>query len=155
MKRGKQVDRAFYLMIVNSSHSNTYFDIVEWIVQIKGEIVMAVNLYDAAYDLEKAIRQSDEYTRLTKMYDAVYADATARKMFEDFRDLQLKLQEKQMTGQEITQQEVDQAQQTVGIVQQNLKIAQLMEAEQQMSRVIADLNQLIMKPLEELYSSHQ
>lgn len=116
---------------------------------------MAVNLYDAAYDLEKAIRQSDEYTRLTKMYDAVYADETARKMFEDFRDLQLKLQQKQMTGQEITQQEVDQAQQTVGIVQQNLKIAQLMEAEQQMSRVIADLNQLIMKPLEELYSTHQ
>ncbi len=155
MKRGKRVDRAFYLMIVNPSQSHTYFDIVEWIVQIKGEIVMAVNLYDAAYDLEKAIRQSDEYTRLTKMYDAVYADATARKMFEDFRNLQLKLQEKQMTGQEITQQEVDQAQQTVGIVQQNLKIAQLMEAEQQMSRVIADLNQLIMKPLEELYSSHQ
>ncbi|NMD72027.1 YlbF family regulator [Bacillus sp. DNRA2] len=116
---------------------------------------MAVNIYDAAYDLEKAIRQSDEYARLQNMYQAVYADEGARKMFEGFRDLQLKLQEKQMMGQEITQQEMDEAQKTVGLVQQNLKIAQLMEAEQQMSRVIAELNQVIMKPLEELYSSHQ
>lgn len=116
---------------------------------------MAVNIYDAAYDLEKAIRQSDEYARLQNMYQAVYADEGARKMFESFRNLQLKLQEKQMMGQEITQQEMDEAQKTVGLVQQNLKIAQLMEAEQQMSRVIAELNQVIMKPLEELYSSHQ
>lgn len=116
---------------------------------------MAINLYDAAYDLEKAIRQSDEYTRLQKMYDAVYADEAARKMFEEFRELQLNLQQKQMMGEQITQEEVEQAQKTVETVQQNLKIAQLMEAEQQMSRVINDLNQLIMKPLEELYSSHQ
>jgi cell fate (sporulation/competence/biofilm development) regulator YlbF (YheA/YmcA/DUF963 family) len=124
-------------------------------LNFKGEIEMAVNLYDAAYALEKAIRQSDEYARLQKMYQEVYADEAARKMFEGFRELQLNLQQKQMMGQEITQEEVEQAQKTVEVVQQNLKIAQLMEAEQLMSRVIAELNQVIMKPLEDLYSSHQ
>ncbi|MGJ7919401.1 YlbF family regulator [Neobacillus sp. LXY-4] len=116
---------------------------------------MAVNMYDAAYELERAIRQSDEYARLQKMYKDVYADEAARKMFEGFRELQLNLQQKQMMGQEITQAEVEQAQKTVEVVQQNLKIAQLMEAEQLMSRVIAELNQVIMKPLEELYTSQQ
>lgn len=116
---------------------------------------MAVNLYDAAYELEKAIRQSDEYARLKKMYQEVYADETARKMFESFRDIQLNLQQKQMMGQEISQQEVEQAQKTVEIVQQNPKIVQLMDAEQRMSMVIADLNKVIMKPLEELYTKQQ
>lgn len=141
---------------VNFFQSYTYFGIVKWIVEsTKGEIEMAVNMYDAAYELERAIRQSDEYARLQKMYKDVYADEAARKMFEGFRELQLNLQQKQMMGQEITQAEVEQAQKTVEVVQQNLKIAQLMEAEQLMSRVIAELNQVIMKPLEELYTSQQ
>lgn len=114
---------------------------------------MAINLYDAAYELEKAVRQSEEYTRLKTMYQEVNADEASRKMFESFREIQMKLQQKQMMGEEITPQEVEQAQKTVALVQQNPKIAQLMDAEQRMSMVIADMNQIIMKPLEELYGT--
>ncbi|PKG25431.1 YlbF family regulator [Niallia nealsonii] len=116
---------------------------------------MAVNLHDSAYELEKAIRQSDEYSNLKKMYDAVNADASAKAMFENFRNIQMQLQQKQMTGQEISQEEVEQAQKTVALVQQHEKIAKLMEAEQRMSMAIGELNQIIMKPLEELYGSPQ
>lgn len=34
---------------------------------------MAVHFYDAAYDLEKALRNSDEYSRLRGLYDQVNA----------------------------------------------------------------------------------
>jgi cell fate (sporulation/competence/biofilm development) regulator YlbF (YheA/YmcA/DUF963 family) len=112
---------------------------------------MAVNLYDSAYDLEKAIRNSSEYTDLKSLYDEVNGDESARVMFENFRNIQLQLQEKQMMGQEITQEEVEQAQKTVALVQQHEKISNLMAAEQRMSMVIAEMNQIIMKPLEELY----
>ncbi|MBJ7896132.1 YlbF/YmcA family competence regulator [Bacillus atrophaeus] len=114
---------------------------------------MAGNFYDAAYDLEKAIRESEEYTRLKGLYDEVNADESAKRMFENFRDVQLKLQQKQMSGEEITQGEVEQAQKTVALVQQHEKISQLMEAEQRMSMLIGELNKVIMKPLEELYGS--
>ncbi|MBY0123095.1 YlbF family regulator [Bacillus sp. S/N-304-OC-R1] len=112
---------------------------------------MPVNLYDAAYELEKAVRQSSEYSTLKQAYAEVNADPTAKAMFENFRHIQMQLQQKQMMGQEITQAEVQQAQQTVAQVQQNAKIAKLMEAEQRMSMIIAELNKIIMKPLEELY----
>lgn len=114
---------------------------------------MAVNLYDAAYELEKAIRQSDEFKRLKQMYDAVNADDSARRMFENFRNIQMNLQQKQMMGQEISQEEVNQAQKSVALVQQHPVISKLMEAEQRMGMVIGELNQLIMKPLEELYGN--
>jgi len=74
-------------------------------------------------------------------------------MFENFRDIQVNLQQKQMTGQEITQEEVEQAQKTVALVQQHDKISQLMEAEQRVSVLIGELNKVIMKPLEELYGN--
>jgi len=116
---------------------------------------MAVNLHDAGYELEKAIRQSDEYTNLKKMYDLVNGDPSAKAMFENFRNIQMQLQQKQMSGIEITQEEVEQAQKTVALVQQHESISKLMEAEQRMSMVIAELNQIIMKPLEELYGAPQ
>ncbi|MCQ6280680.1 YlbF family regulator [Bacillus sp. EB600] len=116
---------------------------------------MAVNLYDAARELEKVIRQSDEYKQLTQAYAEVNADEAAKRMFDSFRKMQMNLQQKQMMGQDITQAEVEQAQKTVALVQQNPKISHLMQAEQRMSTVIGELNQLIMKPLEELYGTPQ
>lgn len=116
---------------------------------------MAVNLHDAAYDLERAIRNSYEFIDLKKMYDAVNADEAARRMFENFRNIQMQLQQKQMMGEDITQEEVEHAQKTVALVQQHDTIGRLMEAEQRMSVIINELNQIIMKPLEELYSAAQ
>ncbi|MFJ7975997.1 YlbF family regulator [Peribacillus sp. JNUCC 23] len=113
------------------------------------------NLYDSAYDLEKAIRESNEYKELKSLFDQVNSDESAKGMFENFRNMQMNLQQKQMTGQEITPEEVEQAQKTVALVQQHEAISRLMEAEQRMSMAIADLNKIIMKPLEDLYGSPQ
>jgi cell fate (sporulation/competence/biofilm development) regulator YlbF (YheA/YmcA/DUF963 family) len=116
---------------------------------------MSTNLYDTAYEMEKAVRGSKEYTELKRLYDQVNADASARSMFENFRQIQMMLQQKQMAGQEIRPDEVQQAQKTVSLVQQHPVISKLMEAEQRMSMVIAELNNIIMKPLEELYGAPQ
>ncbi len=116
---------------------------------------MGVNLYDYANELEKALRESDEFLELKKVYDEVNADESAKKMFDNFRNIQVTLQQKQMNGEQITQEEVEQAQKTAQLVQQHATISKLMEAEQRMSMVINELNKVIMKPLEELYGSMQ
>ncbi|MCM3004738.1 YlbF family regulator [Priestia koreensis] len=116
---------------------------------------MAVNVYDVAYDLEKAVRASEEYSNLKQAYQEVEADSSAKELFDKFRNIQLELQQKQMSGQEISQQEVEQAQQTVAFVQQNPKIAKLMESEQRMSTLIAEVNKIVMKPLEDIYGTVQ
>ncbi|HYK74973.1 MAG TPA: YlbF family regulator [Pseudoneobacillus sp.] len=113
------------------------------------------NLYDTAYEMEKAIRGSAEYAQLIQSYNEVNSDPSAKSMFENFRKIQMNLQQKQMMGQDISQAEVEQAQKTVALVQQNAKIAKLMEAEQRMSMIIAELNRIIMKPLEDLYGPMQ
>ncbi|WP_100330516.1 YlbF family regulator [Bacillus xiapuensis] len=112
---------------------------------------METNLYDLAYELEKGLRQSAELAQLKQLYKEVNDDQEAHAIFSNFREIQMRLQEKQMTGQEITEEEVQQAQKTVAIVQQHDKISKLMEAEQKMSMTIAELNKIMMKPLEEMY----
>lgn len=111
------------------------------------------NIYDSAYDLEKAIRESEEFKSLKLAYDAVMNDATAKQMFDNFRDTQMALQEKQMQGQEITEEEVEKARQVVELVQQHEDISKLMEEEQRLNTVINDVSRIITKPLEELYGA--
>ena len=111
------------------------------------------NLYDNAYDLEKAIRACDEYQQLKKCYDNLEQDETGKKMFANFRNLQIELQKKQMQGEQITREEAQSAQRQLQMIQQHQGISKLMEAEQRMSMVINDLNKIITKPLEELYGT--
>ncbi|WP_033829594.1 YlbF family regulator [Bacillus andreraoultii] len=113
---------------------------------------MAGNIFETANTLEQVIRDSAEFTELRLHYANLYADQEAKKLFDDFRNVQMNLQQKQMTGQPISQEEVMQAQQMVSVIGQNEKIARLMEAEQRMSGVIAEINKIVMRPLEELYN---
>ncbi|TQS76593.1 YlbF family regulator [Ornithinibacillus gellani] len=109
------------------------------------------NIYDKAYELEKAIRESDEFQNLEAAYETVMKEESSKKLFESFRDTQLALQEKQMQGEEITEEELDQARKVVELVQQQPDISKLMEQEQRLHLVINDVSRIITKSLEELY----
>lgn len=110
------------------------------------------NMYDNAYGLEKAIRESQEFIVLKESFEKVMNDESSRKLFEEFRDKQIEIQEKQMQGQEISEEELEKVKSVVDLVQQNEVISKLMEAEQRLNLVINEINQIITKPLEELYN---
>jgi len=114
-------------------------------------MIMSVNIYDEANRLESALRQSDEYNAIKEHYSAVNNNPESKKIFDDFRKIQLNLQEKQMSGQEITEDDLNKAQATAELIEKDENISKLMEAEQKMSFMIQEINRVIMKPLEELY----
>lgn len=109
-------------------------------------------IYDSAYGLEKSIRESTEFHSLKEAFEVVMNDEASKKMFENFRDTQVALQEKQMQGEDISEEEVEEARIIVEEVQQHETISKLMEAEQSLNVVINDISQIITKPLEELYN---
>lgn|SRR5699024_3177026 len=111
------------------------------------------NIYDRAHDLEKAITESDEFKTLKASFENVMNDEAAKKMFDDFRDTQMELQEKQIQGQEITEEEIEKARKVVELVQQHEEISKLMEAEQRLNVVINDVSRIITSQLEELYGN--
>ncbi|MFC3418501.1 YlbF family regulator [Salinicoccus hispanicus] len=112
---------------------------------------MAVNVYDQANALEDALRQSDEFQNMKDLYGKVNSNPESKQLFDDFRQVQMNLQQKQMQGEEILEEEVQQAQKSAEDIEKDENIKSLMEAEQKMSELIQDLNRVIMKPIEELY----
>ncbi|MEK4931550.1 MULTISPECIES: YlbF/YmcA family competence regulator [Bacillus] len=116
---------------------------------------MTKNIHDVAYELQKAIAENEDFQTLKASYSAVQGDAESKNLFEEFRTMQLGLQQKMMQGQEITEEDNQKAQEVVARIQQDAKITKLMETEQRLNIVITDVNKIIMQPLEELYSAQQ
>ncbi|MCK7605458.1 YlbF family regulator [Geobacillus stearothermophilus] len=114
---------------------------------------MSESLRALARQLEQAIWASEPFQQLKQAYDHVRHDDTAYRLFANFRDIQLRLHEKQMRGAAILPDEIEQAQKAMVLAQQNEKLARLMALEQQMSMTIAEVQQIAMKPLEELHRS--
>src|SRR5690625_7917609 len=108
-------------------------------------------IQESAEQLEQALRESEEFKNLKGAYDAVMSDDIAKRMFDDFRNTQMELQQKQMQGQEITEEEVEKARKVVETVQQHEQISKLMEEEQKVNDLINNVSRTITKPLEELY----
>lgn len=115
-------------------------------------LIMAVNLYDHANKLEQALRESDEYQAIKNAYAKVNANEESKKLFDEFRETQLGFQQKQMQGEEIGEEELQQAQEQAQKVEQDENISELMNAEQKMSQVFQEINQVLVKPLDEIYN---
>ncbi|MFB4163724.1 YlbF family regulator [Alteribacillus sp. JSM 102045] len=109
------------------------------------------NIYDNARELSQALRNSDDFQNLKNLHEEVENDEVAKRMLDNFRQLQLDLQQKQMQGQQPSEEEITQAQKQFEMVQQHDVISKLMEEEQRMSTIISDLNKIITEPLEDLY----
>lgn len=112
-----------------------------------------VSLQDTAYELEKLIRQSQEYSALKKAYQDVEQNPEAKRLFDSFKQVQLRLQQKQQLGQPLTQADAQSVQNQLQMIQGNPLIATLMLREQQMGRIIEQINQIITKPLQDLYQN--
>lgn len=110
-------------------------------------------IQESANALEQALRESEEFKALKEAYDAVMSDDIAKRMFDDFRTTQIELQQKQMQGLEITEEEVEKARKVVETVQQHEQISNLMAEEQRVNDLINEVSRTITKPLEELYDA--
>ena len=113
------------------------------------------NPYDKARELATELKGSEEFTKLSDLHAQVNEDEVAKRMLDNFRNVQLGLQEKQMQGQEITEEEVQEAQKQFELVQQHEVISQLMEEEQRMSQLVGEINKIITEPLEDLYGVNE
>lgn len=116
---------------------------------------MSVNIYDAANQLERDLRKTDQYKKLEEAFETLQKDDEAKALFDQFRLTQQTLQQKQMTGQEIGEDEAKQAQELSQKVGNNDVLSELIQAEQELGQMIEEINQIALKPIQKLYQANQ
>lgn len=114
---------------------------------------MSNNIYDTANQLEREIRSNESYVQLKSALEGIQTDPEANEAFQALQQVQMRLQQKQQSGQEITEEDVQEAQDVSVKAGENEQVKALMEAEQGLSGLIEELNAIIMKPVQDLYQA--
>ena len=110
-----------------------------------------INITEDLNKLQATLCKTDEFENLQKAVEDVRADEQSRTLFTNFRDVQTKLSQKQMAGEELTEEEYVYLQKTAQLAQQDLKILAMLEAEMALSTVIEEVNRVVTQPVQSLY----
>ncbi|KRM12744.1 YlbF family regulator [Paucilactobacillus suebicus] len=112
---------------------------------------MVVNIYDSANQMERDLRETQQYADLKKAYEDMKQDADTFSLFKDFQNKQMQLQQKQYTGQQPSDDEIKDIQEMAEKVRKVDAIQNLMDKERGIDQLLSDLNNVITKPIQELY----
>ena len=108
-----------------------------------------MNVYDYAHALSRAIRASSEYRDFKKALENLEKDSAAKEMLSDFRKNQWELQQKKLSGQEISPEEEQRLSSAWEIIRLNMVVKEYLETEYRFSVMLADIQKIIGEPLEE------
>ncbi|MGN5456089.1 MAG: YlbF family regulator [Candidatus Kurthia intestinigallinarum] len=114
-----------------------------------------INIYDDLNKLESTFRQTEQFNALKTAIEEVKKDEAAVALFAKFRELQMTLQEKQMKGEEIGEDELQYAQKTAQLAQQNQAISKMLMAEMALSELVQEINRVLTKPIQAMYDGIQ
>jgi cell fate (sporulation/competence/biofilm development) regulator YlbF (YheA/YmcA/DUF963 family) len=106
-----------------------------------------MNIYDTMNQLERELRALPEYQAVVTALTAVKADEVASDLYAKFMTLQTKLQ----TGQLVEEAQQKEAQELFLEIQKNDLLADLLSKEQTLQIITSDLQEIVYKPLQELY----
>jgi len=112
-----------------------------------------MNIYDKAHELAKAIKESSEVADIGSALKLVEADPQGKEMLDNFRQSQVELQQRMMSGEMPPQEEMEKMEKLYEVLNLNLGIRRLFEAERRLSVVIEDVNKIISDSLQQLYGA--
>lgn len=110
-----------------------------------------MSIHDKTHELAKAIKESTEVTDITNAMKLVETDPEAKAMLDNFRNGQLELQQRMMSGDMPPQEEMEKMEKLFEVLNMNLGIRRLFDAERRLSVVIEDVNKIITESLSQLY----
>lgn len=113
---------------------------------------MVVNIYDNANELSRQLRETQEYQGLEKAFQVLKADSETFATFKKFQQAQADAQQKQMKGQQPSDDEIKNIQNLAKEVSGKKVVQDLMNQERQIDNMLQQLNKTITSPIQELYS---
>lgn len=110
-----------------------------------------VNLYDTANQLADEVTQTKEFKELKEALDKVKANETSNKIYTEFQETQLGIQQQQASGQEVHPEKIERIQKLSEEMQTDDLLQEVLKHEQEMNMLLNDVNRVVVSPLTKLY----
>lgn len=98
-----------------------------------------MNVHDHAHNLARALKESEEFNQYKQLKATASLNPELTAMLNDFQAKQFEIQGKQMMGQELGEDMMEQVQSLYGIIMKDPLAAQYMQAEMRFSMLINDV----------------
>jgi cell fate (sporulation/competence/biofilm development) regulator YlbF (YheA/YmcA/DUF963 family) len=108
-----------------------------------------MNVYDEAHNLERAIKESEEFKQFRDLKKKVAENEAVKKMVDDFQAQQMELQKKQMLGEEIGEDIMANVQELHGIITQDPLALEYLQANLRFSMMMQDVFKIVGEAMEE------
>lgn len=102
-----------------------------------------MNVYDQAHNLARAVKESEEFKQYDYLKKVIDQNEELSKMIKDFQAKQFELQAKQMMGEQMPADMMQQVQELYQIIMKDPTAAQYMQAEMRFSLMMNDVYKLL------------
>lgn len=110
-----------------------------------------INIYDTANQLEREIRQTEQFKALEQAVKALKENKASYDLFKEFQSFQQSMQQKMMAGEELSDADAHKAEDLTTKMQGDSLVSDVMMKEQAFSQLINELNRIVLKPVNDLY----
>ncbi|WP_461219026.1 YlbF family regulator [Lapidilactobacillus salsurivasis] len=112
---------------------------------------MNPNIYDNANEMATVLRKTQQFTALQAGFGKLKADPIAYGLFQQMQQMQMELSQKQMSGQEPGEEDIKKMQDLSAQLMKIDVVMALMENERAMNDLMDEINQIVSKPITDLY----
>ncbi len=102
-----------------------------------------MNVYDQAHALKTAIKESEEYKQYSAAKERMEAQPELAAMLHDYQGQQLTVQGKQMMGEDVTAEMLQQVQNLYQIMMKDPLAAEYLQCEMRFAVMMQDVYQLL------------
>lgn len=102
-----------------------------------------MNVYDAAHNLAKAIKNSDEYTAYTAAKEKLDASEGLKNAFEDFQKRESEMQKSIIGGNEPEEKEIETLNALYGILSKDPLGSEYLQAESRYRQMLDDMSRIL------------
>ncbi|MBF0709694.1 MULTISPECIES: YlbF family regulator [unclassified Gemella] len=112
-------------------------------------------LYDKANELERALRDDENYTAVEKAFQNLDKNEESKNLYKEFISTQNEFMELMNTGQEPNEEAMAKFQELQTKLVADENVSALIHAQQRLQITMEDIQKTIFKPLEELFTKYE
>ncbi len=101
------------------------------------------NVYNKAHELVHELKKSDDYKNYIELRNKAYENEKNKEMLDNYRKHLVDVQIAQMSGNEVSEEELDKLKKLEEIVMLNPTLKEFMITELKFSQMIQDVNKII------------
>lgn len=98
-----------------------------------------MNVYDQAHNLSRAIKESEEYKQYIEQKKIIDANPQLKEMIDDFQQKQVAVQAAQMTGQQVSPEDMANVQQILSIIMSDPVAANYIQCQMRFALMMQDV----------------